>query len=98
MKQSNSSPHTESMKCGVDGAIHSDEISSVLKKMCPLIVIFLQFSITSMFMWMLCEGIHLNNVLTVSVFKNHFKTFYFYIIGWGKTSCLIFFYSIFFCE
>jgi hypothetical protein len=36
-------------------------------------------------MWMLCEGIHLNNVLTVSVFKNHFKTVYFYILGWGKT-------------
>ena len=42
-----------------------------------------------MFMWMLCEGIHLNNVLTVSVFKNHFKTYYFYILGWGKNRYLL---------
>jgi len=84
MKQSNSSPNLEHMKCGINETVRSNEISSILKNMCPLIVIFLQFSITSMFMWMLCEGIHLNSVLTVSVFKNHFKTFYFYILGWGK--------------
>jgi len=84
MKQSHSSPQFELMKCSGNGTIRSNEISSILKNMCPLIVIFLQFSITSMFMWMLCEGIHLNNVLTVSVFKNHFKTIYFYILGWGK--------------
>jgi len=84
MKQSHSSPQNELMKCSGNGTLRSNEISSVLKNMCPLIVIFLQFSITSMFMWMLCEGIHLNNVLTVSVFKNHFKTVYFYILGWSK--------------
>jgi hypothetical protein len=84
MKQSNNSSHVEHMKCGVNGSIRSNDISSVLRNMCPLIVIVLQFGITSMFMWMLCEGIRLNNVLTVSVFKNHFKTFSFYILGWGK--------------
>lgn len=80
MKQSHSSPR---MKCGINGIEPSNEFS-ILPKLCPIVVIFLQFSITSMFMWMLCEGIHLNNVLTVSVFKNHFKTIYFYILGWGK--------------
>jgi hypothetical protein len=85
MKQSSTSPYIEHMKCSGNGSIDPNDISSVLRNMCPLIVIFLQFGITSMFMWMLCEGIHLNNVLTVSVFKNHFKTCYFYILGWGKT-------------
>lgn len=84
MRQSSSSPQAEQSICGVDGVIRSNQISSVLQNMCPLIVIFLQFSITSMFMWMLCEGIHLNNVLTVSVFTNHIKTIYFHILGWGK--------------
>ncbi|CAF1028161.1 unnamed protein product [Rotaria sordida] len=82
MKQSNNSSQIESIECGNDGSIRRHGISSILKNMCPLIVIFLQFSISSMFMWMLCEGIHLNNILTVSVFKNYFKTYYFYILGW----------------
>ncbi len=86
MNQSNTSPLIEQLKCGTAGNIPSNDLSSVLRNMCPLIVIFLQFGITSMFMWMLCEGIHLNNVLTVSVFKNHFRTCYFYILGWGKTT------------
>jgi len=84
MKQSHSSPR---MKCGINGIEPSNEFS-ILPKLCPIVVIFLQFSITSMFMWMLCEGIHLNNVLTVSVFKNHFKTFYFYILGWVVPCCI----------
>ena len=85
MRQSNGSSRIEPIQCDTNRTISSHEISSILKTMCPLIVIFLQFSITSMFMWMLCEGIHLNNVLTVSVFKNHFKTYYFHTIGWGKS-------------
>ena len=96
MKKSSSSPHIESMRCGINGTIHSSGLSSMLQSFCPLIIIFLQFSITSMFMWMLCEGIHLNNVLTVSVFKNHFKTYYFYILGWGKNKnkkVVVFFFS-----
>ena len=84
MKQSNGPPQLASIGCGMNGTMQSPPISSFFINMCPLIVIFLQFSITSMFMWMLCEGIHLNNVLTVSVFKNHFKTYYFYILGWSE--------------
>jgi hypothetical protein len=92
MKQSQSPSQFEHIKCSVNGSIiRSTDFSSILQNMCPLTVIFLQFSITSMFMWMLCEGIHLNNVLTVSVFKNHFKTCYFYILGWGKKIGLFFF-------
>jgi hypothetical protein len=53
---------------------------------CSLVIVALQFGKTAMFMWMLCEGIHLNNVLTVSVFKNHFKAFYFHILGWRESS------------
>ncbi|CAF3993840.1 unnamed protein product [Adineta steineri] len=94
MKQSNSSSHVIPMICHADGSVSSPKISSVLINMCPLIVIFLQFSISSMFMWMLCEGIHLNNVLTVSVFKNHFKSYYFYILGWVLPLCITLSWSI----
>jgi len=68
----------------VNGSLYSYPKSDIFDNICPLFIIFLQFGITAMFMWMLCEGIHLNTVLTVSVFKNHFKTFYFHILGWGK--------------
>jgi hypothetical protein len=70
--------------CDVNGSLYSYPKTNILDGICPLFVIFLQFGITAMFMWMLCEGIHLNNVLTVSVFKNRFKTYYFHILGWGK--------------
>ncbi|CAF0894100.1 unnamed protein product [Didymodactylos carnosus] len=62
---------------------HSVELPRLIVLVCPFIVIGLQFGITAMFMWMLCEGVHLNNVLTVSVFKNRFKVLYFYLLGWG---------------
>lgn len=94
MTQSNNPPSTSITTCGPNGTIETIEKSSILQDMCPLIVIFLQFSITSMFMWMLCEGIHLNNVLTVSVFKNHFKTWYFYILGWILPFCITLSWSV----
>jgi hypothetical protein len=94
MIQLKNSPKNE---CDVNGSLYSYPKISVLDGICALVIIFLQFGITAMFMWMLCEGIHLNNILTVSVFKNYFKTYFFYILGWGKlifillikTNCLI---------
>ena len=85
MKQRNTPSHFVPLSCGTNASTPSPAAPSVLTYLCPLKVVFLQFSISAMFMWMLCEGIHLNNVLTVSVFKNHFKTYYFYIIGWSKS-------------
>lgn len=87
MQQSVSSPSEALIaSCGLNGTVSTPAPTSVWVSMCPLVVIFLQFGISAMFMWMLCEGIHLNNVLTVSVFKNHFKTYYFYLLGWGTAS------------
>lgn len=81
MAQINNSPINE---CNINGSVHPHPQTVFFDSICPLSISFLQFGITAMFMWMLCEGIHLNNILTVSVFKNHFKTYYFHIIGWGK--------------
>jgi hypothetical protein len=76
--------HIPKNECNINGSVYPLPKSSVFDGICPLFIIFLQFGITAMFMWVLCEGIHLNTVLTVSVFKKHFKTYYFYILGWGK--------------
>jgi hypothetical protein len=76
--------HSPKNQCKVNGTVHYSPHSSVFDTFCPLFIILLQFGITAMFMWMLCEGIHLNTVLTVSVFKKHFKTYYFHILGWRK--------------
>lgn len=81
MVQLKNSPKNE---CDINGSIYSPSKINVLDGICPLFIILLQFGITAMFMWMLCEGIHLNTVLTVSVFKKYFKTIYYQILGWGK--------------
>ncbi|CAF0786952.1 unnamed protein product [Didymodactylos carnosus] len=70
------------------------ELPKYIVLICPFIVIGLQFGISAMFMWMLCEGVHLNNVLTVSVFKNKLRTLYFHLLGWGVPFCLTLSWSI----
>ncbi|CAF1124928.1 unnamed protein product [Adineta ricciae] len=94
MKQRNTPSHFVPLPCGTNASTPSPPVPSLLTYLCPLKVVFLQFSISAMFMWMLCEGIHLNNVLTVSVFKNHFKTYYFYIIGWIVPFCITLSWSV----
>lgn len=71
-------------KCDANGMPFPSTGGSIFNLICLLVIIALQFGKTAMFMWMLCEGIHLNNVLTISVFKTHFKTWYFYVLGWCK--------------
>lgn len=75
--------HPLKSKCDVNGLVQPYRQFSVFALICSLVIVCLQFGKTAMFMWMLCEGIHLNNVLTVSVFKNHFKQIYFFILGWA---------------
>ncbi|CAF0766707.1 unnamed protein product [Rotaria sp. Silwood1] len=91
MAQLKNSPKNE---CDVNGSLYPYPITTLFDSICPLFISFLQFGITAMFMWMLCEGIHLNSILTVSVFKNHFKTYYFHIIGWVFPFCLTLSWSI----
>lgn len=76
--------HTLKPKCDPHRMIGSLQYHSIFDRFCALVIICLQFGKTAMFMWMLCEGIHLNNILTVSVFKNHLKTCYFHLLGWCK--------------
>ncbi|CAF3293019.1 unnamed protein product [Rotaria socialis] len=91
MVQLKNSPKNE---CDVNGSVYMYPKTAIFDGICPLFISFLQFGITAMFMWMLCEGIHLHSILTVSVFKNHFKTYYFHIIGWVLPFCLTLSWSI----
>ncbi|CAF0921198.1 unnamed protein product [Rotaria sordida] len=91
MAQLKNSPKNE---CDVYGSLYPYPTTTLFDKICPLCISFLQFGITAMFMWMLCEGIHLNSILTVSVFKTHLKTYYFQIIGWVVPFCLTLSWSI----
>ena len=76
--------HSPKNECDINGSIYKASKFNFLDGICPIFIILLQFGITAMFMWMLCEGIHLNTVLTVSVFKKYIKTIYYQILGWGK--------------
>lgn len=55
-------------------------------RLCPFSMAFLEYFQSCTFMWMLCEGIYLNVLLTYSIFDNSNQKFIvaFYFIGWGK--------------
>ncbi|KAI3389372.1 hypothetical protein SNEBB_001002 [Seison nebaliae] len=51
---------------------------------CHLSVTAVNYFISTKFSWLLCEGIYLNNVLAVSVFRSGcYNLRWFYFIGWG---------------
>ena len=53
-------------------------------RLCPIGMAILEYFQSCNFMWMLCEGIYLNVLLTYSIFDNSNKKFIaaFYFIGW----------------
>ena len=90
MAQLKNSPKNE---CDINGSLYPYPQTTLFDRICPLFIAFLQFGITAMFMWMLCEGIHLNYILSVNALKNHFKTYYFHLIGWGINLFYFFIYN-----
>ncbi|UJR35050.1 hypothetical protein I4U23_027826 [Adineta vaga] len=81
-------------ECHLSGGIQSPPNTIILNGFCTIMIILLQYSKTATFMWMLCEGIQLNNILTVGVFKNRFKTYYYHILGWIVPFCITLSWSI----
>jgi hypothetical protein len=58
---------------------------SIQPGLCQTMYIFLQFSLSSMFMWMLIEGFYLNLLLMNALFdeNKHRIMLWFYGFGWG---------------
>lgn len=80
--------HSSQDECTSINHIFSSRQSVLFDNVCSVFIILLQFGITAMFMWMLCEGIHLNTVLTFKFFKEDSNTMFYHIIGWVVPFCL----------
>ncbi len=51
--------------------------------LCESFYVLLEYARTAMFHWFFIEGLHLHNVLTISVFPSHSSHRVYYVIGWG---------------
>lgn len=50
---------------------------------CKVIAALMQYTATSTYFWMLCEGIYLHTLIIVAVFVGEQQLFWYYILGWG---------------
>ncbi|XP_061528469.1 calcitonin gene-related peptide type 1 receptor isoform X1 [Phycodurus eques] len=50
---------------------------------CKVLAVLTQYTSTSNYFWMLCEGIYLHTLIIVAVFVGEQKLFWYYVLGWG---------------
>ncbi|XP_072305651.1 calcitonin gene-related peptide type 1 receptor [Eucyclogobius newberryi] len=50
---------------------------------CKVLAVLTQYTSTSNYFWMLCEGIYLHTLIIVAVFVGEQQLFWYYVLGWG---------------
>ncbi|XP_068601343.1 calcitonin gene-related peptide type 1 receptor [Brachionichthys hirsutus] len=50
---------------------------------CKVLTVLNQYTSTSNYFWMLCEGIYLHTLIIVAVFVGEQQLFWYYVLGWG---------------
>uniref|UniRef100_A0A3P8S852 Calcitonin receptor n=1 Tax=Amphiprion percula TaxID=161767 RepID=A0A3P8S852_AMPPE len=50
---------------------------------CKILSVLTQYTTTSNYFWMLCQGIYLHTLIIVAVFVGEQQLFWYYILGWG---------------
>uniref|UniRef100_A0A3B4AN80 Calcitonin receptor n=1 Tax=Periophthalmus magnuspinnatus TaxID=409849 RepID=A0A3B4AN80_9GOBI len=50
---------------------------------CKILAVLTQYTSTSTYFWMLCEGIYLHTLIIVAVFVGEQQLFWYYVLGWG---------------
>lgn len=50
---------------------------------CKMLTVLNQYTSTSNYFWMLCEGIYLHTLIIVAVFVGEQQLFWYYVLGWG---------------
>ncbi|KAG7239836.1 hypothetical protein INR49_030548 [Caranx melampygus] len=50
---------------------------------CKVLAVLTQYTSTSCYFWMLCEGIYLHTLIIVAVFVGEQQLFWYYVLGWG---------------
>lgn len=51
-----------------------------------MLTVLNQYTSTSNYFWMLCEGIYLHTLIIVAVFVGEQQLFWYYVLGWGEPS------------
>ncbi|KAM9855181.1 calcitonin gene-related peptide type 1 receptor [Aulostomus maculatus] len=59
-------------------AIHASNSVS-----CKVLAVLNQYTLTSNYFWMLCEGIYLHTLIIVAIFVGEQQLFWYYVLGWG---------------
>ncbi|XP_038160833.1 calcitonin gene-related peptide type 1 receptor [Cyprinodon tularosa] len=49
---------------------------------CKILATLVQYTSTSNYLWMLCEGIYLHTLIIVAVFVGEQQLFWYYVLGW----------------
>lgn len=52
---------------------------------CKVLAVLTQYTSTSNYFWMLCEGIYLHTLIIVAVFVGEQQLFWYYVLGWGES-------------
>lgn len=52
---------------------------------CKVLAVLNQYTSTSNYFWMLCEGIYLHTLIVVAVFVGEQQLFWYYVVGWGES-------------
>ncbi|XP_041859190.1 calcitonin gene-related peptide type 1 receptor-like isoform X1 [Melanotaenia boesemani] len=62
---------------------NNETISASNPVSCKILAVLTQYTSTSNYFWMLCEGIYLHTLIIVAVFVGEQQLFWYYILGWG---------------
>ncbi|KAM4571474.1 calcitonin gene-related peptide type 1 receptor-like isoform 1-T1 [Fundulus diaphanus] len=60
----------------------NETISAINPVICKILATLVQYTSTSIYFWMLCEGIYLHTLIIVAVFVGEQQLFWYYILGW----------------
>ncbi|KAM4737064.1 calcitonin gene-related peptide type 1 receptor-like isoform 2-T2 [Anableps anableps] len=60
----------------------SQTISAINPVSCKILATLVQYTATSIYFWMLCEGIYLHTLIIVAVFVGEQQLFWYYVLGW----------------
>ncbi|XP_040911721.1 calcitonin gene-related peptide type 1 receptor [Toxotes jaculatrix] len=61
---------------------------------CKVLAVLTQYTSTSNYFWMLCEGIYLHTLIIVAVFVGEQQLFWYYVLGWGFPIIPAFTYAV----
>ncbi|XP_034552584.1 calcitonin gene-related peptide type 1 receptor isoform X2 [Notolabrus celidotus] len=62
---------------------NDQDIHSSIQVSCKILAVLAQYTATSTYFWMLCQGIYLHTLIIVAVFVGEQPLFWYYVLGWG---------------